>query len=218
MKQVISSFRKSMSEAGIWSSNEIETIWDFYVTKSVASSACQKRTAGDYGLKELPFDGLLDQAKVPSDKREMLMADTMNKTLKEYDFVYSGKIREHKDDDARYIDVPIEIDMPRILCLQPYSISDRGNPTAKGGGKAVTLLTHIRNSFAHGNTYFFDNKMALFEDRSAGAAGKTTAMILIPQTSVIDWIKMVDIDGRFYFRDEPRDMFKKYDIRLKDSK
>lgn len=93
MKRVISTFKMSISEAGIWTSSEIDAIWDFYVTKSVASSASQKRSAEDYGLKELPFDGLLDQAGVPSDKREMLMADSMNKTLKEYDFVYSKKKR-----------------------------------------------------------------------------------------------------------------------------
>lgn len=183
MKQIISPFKKSISEAGIWSSREVEVIWDFYVTKSVASSASQRRTAGDYGLKELPFDTLLDQAEVSPEKREVLMANSMNKVLKEYDFAYSGK-----EKDGTVTELPIDISTPRVLYLQPYYIRDREGPVARGGGKAVTLLTHLRNSFAHGCTYFFDNGMALFEDKAGGSNGNTTAMILIPRTALVEWI------------------------------
>lgn len=214
MKQEISPFKKSITEAGIWSSHEVETIWDFYVTKSVGAAASQKRSAGDYGLKELPFDTLLDQSGVSSEKREVLMADNMNGVLEEYDFIYCKKKTDGTSKE-KLIDIAIDIDNPRVLCLQPYSISDRGKPVPKGGGKGVTLLSHMRNSFAHGCTYFFDNGMALFEDRAAGSNGKITAMILIPQSALTEWIKIIDNDARYYFKDSPREKYKDLVIRPK---
>ena len=50
----------------------------------------------------------------------------------------------------------IDIDTPRIVCLTPFSISDEDPPKA-AVGEAESILTHIRNALAHGNTYLFAN-------------------------------------------------------------
>lgn len=192
-KVKISPYQMSIRDAGIWTSEEISVIWDFYVTKSVAASASQRRSTADYGLVEIPFDSLLDYEGVSAGKREMLMADSINGVLKEYDFEYKTK------KDGKEVETAIDIDTPRLVCIQPYSITDRNKPTAKGGGKGRTLLSHMRNSLAHGCTYFFDNGNLLLEDRAGGSSGKTTAMILLPQDALLDWIKIVDISAKYYF-------------------
>lgn len=211
---LISKYKKSIRDSAIWSPEEVSIIWDFYVTKSVAASASQQRAVKDFGLKEMPFDTLLDHSGVLAEKREMLMADRIDGVLKEYGFVYMGKNPNTKED----IEIPIEIDNPRLVCIQPYSIIDRNKPVAKGGGKGMTLLTHMRNSLAHGCTYFFDNGNMLLEDKAGGSSGKTTAMILLPQSSFLDWIKIIDIDGRYYFPNIARDGYQSLVVRSKPKK
>lgn len=59
----------------------------------------------------------------------------------------------------------------------------------------LCLMRHIRNTFAHGNTYFFDNDNMLLEDKDGE---KITASILISKRSLLDWIKIIDKDSKFY--------------------
>ncbi|RGI68070.1 hypothetical protein DXD94_02340 [Collinsella sp. TM10-22] len=49
----------------------------------------------------------------------------------------------------------------------------------------------------------------LLEDKAGGSSGKTTAMMLLPQKAFTDWIKAIDIDARFYFKDAGRGEFEK---------
>lgn len=203
-KALISQYQMSIQEAGIWTPQEISIIWDFYVTKSVAASASQRRGPADYGLAEIPFEGLLDHEKIAASNSEMLMADTINGVLKEHGFEYKTK------KDGQEVELAIDIDTPRLVCVQPYSITDRNKPAAKGGGKGRTLLTHMRNSLAHGCTYFFDNGNLLFEDRAGGSSGKTTAMVLLPQSALLDWVKIIDIRAHYYFPDVDRGPYLQY--------
>ena len=57
------------------------------------------------------------------------------------------------------------------------------------------IFRHIRNSFAHGNTFFFDNGMCLLEDKDGSSI---TAEILIHQKSLVEWIYIVDRDNKYY--------------------
>lgn len=66
-------------------------------------------------------------------------------------------------------------------------------------GKAESILTHIRNAFAHSNTYFFDNNMVLLEDKSKGII---TAEILLPMKILLDWIKLIDKDEKISLHKE----------------
>ena len=122
---------------------------------------------------------------------KFLLADTMTKTLKAMDFSYSGE---------KGAAVEIDIDRVRMAFTTPYSISDDEPPKAKKDcSRAKSLFTHMRNAFAHGNTYFFDNGNALFEDRKDK---NITAMILIKKKTLLDWIVQVDSSERFYKHSE----------------
>ena len=60
----------------------------------------------------------------------------------------------------------------------------------KGGTTRVeTILTHIRNSIAHGNTFFFENGNSLFIDKSRG--GDVSGALLIPSRSLIDFMSHI---------------------------
>lgn len=186
MKQTINQFKKSINESS-FSIEQIAMIWDFYVTKSMAGSAAQRRKISDYGQSQIPFAKMLNAATIDDNHYAVLLADKMPLTLKELDFVVAG---------SKGVEIEIDIDTPRFAFLMGYSISDNEPPKAKNDcSKAEGLLTHIRNAFAHGNTYFFPNGNVLLEDKNGSTI---TAMILIKQQTLLDWIKIIDCDERYY--------------------
>ena len=79
--------------------------------------------------------------------------------------------------------------------LSPYTIADGESPKGRVG-EAESVLTHIRNSLAHGNTYFFENGNVLFEDKDM--KGIITARIILKQQTLLDWISLIDKDQKFY--------------------
>ena len=187
-KIVIQPYKKSINESA-FSSEQIAMIWDFYVTKSIAASASQKRTASDYGRKNLPWKEMCKIANLSAGNVKILFANSINKTLEALDLNITTGSGNNKTE------VPIEINVPRIVCLTPYTIADEDAPKAKVG-EAESVLTHIRNAFAHGNTYYFDNQFVLFEDKDQ--KGTITARIVLAQQTLIDWITLIDSEQRFY--------------------
>ncbi len=186
MKCTVQDYKKSINESN-FSIEQISMIWDFYVTKSVASTASQKRTVSDYDLKQFPFKKMLELASITEGNYHILLADRIPQTLKNCDLRICGE---------KGAPIAIDIDTPRFALIMAYSISDADEPKAKDDcGKAECLLTHIRNAFAHGNTYFFENGKMLLEDKNKS---NTTAMILFNQKTLIDWIKLIDHSERFY--------------------
>lgn len=51
------------------------------------------------------------------------------------------------------------------------------------------LFRHIRNSFAHNNTYFFENGNLLLIDFDG--KNKVSAMLLIRQQTLFDWMALI---------------------------
>ena len=188
MKIEIQNCKKSINESQ-FTLAQVAMIWDFYVTKSVAASASQKRKITDYGLKAFPWEAMKKRASIAEKNIKILTANSINKTLATYDL----EITEGKGDQKR--NKAIEIDVPKIVCLTPFSIADEEKPLPKYG-EAESVLTHIRNSFAHGLTYFFDNGNMLFEDKDQ--RGTITARIILKQQTLLDWIKLIDKDERYY--------------------
>lgn len=186
MKQAIKQFKKSINESS-FSNEQISLIWDFYVTKAMAGAAAQRRKISDYGQSQIPFAKMLSIATINESQYSVLLADRMPLTLKEFDFVVST---------PKGVEIEIDIDTPRFAFLMGYTITDKEQPKAKNDcSKAEGLLTHIRNAFAHGNTYFFPNGNVLLEDRNGS---NVTAMILIKQQTLLDWIKLIDCNERYY--------------------
>lgn len=184
-KVLVSQYKKSIYDLGLPREQEA-VLWDFYVTKSVADSASQKRTAADYGLKQYPIKEMLRVAGIEDADMKVLPASSINKTLKKAG-LDSGKIGTDEE-------IAIDIDKPRIVCLTPFYVSDDDPPKGKMGN-AESILTHIRNAFAHGNTYFFEDGNALLEDKNGNVI---TARILLKLQTLLDWISIIDKDQRFY--------------------
>ena len=185
---MVSKYKKSIYEAGL--SKEEETIiWDFYVTRSFAASASQKRAIKEFGYSQIPLKQMLELAGVTNDTCKILPCTTMPNTIKSLGLETSAK-----DKNGNKIEKDIDVDTPRLCCIQKFTVTDdQGiSPTDSA---AECLLTHIRNSFAHGNTYFFDNGNVLLEDRDGN---KITARILISVQLLLEWIMLIDRNGTVY--------------------
>ena len=186
MRVNIQNYKKSVNET-FFTDKQIKTIWDFYVTKSVANSASQKRTINDYGKKQFPWKEMIRVAGIDVNDVKILCANNINKTLVNYGLCVEKKSNGYPEE--------IEIDDCKIICVTPFSISDEERPKPKCGD-AESVLTHIRNSFAHGNTYFFDNGNVLFEDKDN--RGTITARMLLKQQTLLDWIFLIDSERKYY--------------------
>jgi len=178
LKINISKFKKSINESN-FTDEQIKIIWDFYVTKSIADTASQKRTVQDYGINRLPLKEMMKVAGISDNRLKILAATSINNTLSEFELNTKDKV---------------DIDNTGIVCITQFTIEDEKAPK-KIHGDCESILRHIRNSFAHGNTYFFNNGNLLLEDKKGS---KITASILIEQQTLIDWIRLIDIDEKYY--------------------
>lgn len=188
MKCLIQNYHKSIYDYGLPKEQEV-IIWDFYVTHAIAASASQRRKASDYGLSSLPWDEMKRIATIDESNVKILLANSINKTLARFDLeIIEGKgVHRHP--------AAIEVDVPKIVCATPYSIADEDPPKEKVG-EAESVLTHIRNAFAHGLTYFFDNGNVLLEDKDQ--RGTITARIILKMQTLLDWITLIDKEQRYY--------------------
>lgn len=183
MKLIVQQYKKSIYEIDLPKEQE-SIIWDFYVTKSIAGSSSQKRSLSDYGLKKIPFEQMLKSGGIDSEHKVILLANSITQTLKNNDL----------DIGSEKNPIAIDVETPRIVCITPYSIADTNKPKAKVG-EGESVLTHIRNAFAHGNTYFFYNGNVLLEDKNKSTV---TARLILPLQALLDWIKIIDSNNNFY--------------------
>lgn len=184
----VSQYKKSIYEIGL-SKEEEAVIWDFYVTRSFAASASQKRTIKEFGYSQIPLKQMLELAGITNDTCKILPCTTMPSTIKSLGLETSAK-----DKNGNKVEIGIDIDTPRLCCIQKFTVTDEQG-ISPAGSAAECLLTHIRNSFAHGNTYFFDNGNVLLEDKDGN---KITARILIPVRLLLEWIILIDKNGTVY--------------------
>ena len=189
---IVQDFKKSIRDSR-YTVEQVSIVWDFYVTHSIAESAGQKRTSSDYGYKQLPFNYMLKIAKWDKNNCVILPCDNINKTLCKLGLMITEKIKDENNKNI-IVNKAIDISNPRAVCIAPYDINDDEAPKPKKG-KAENILTHIRNALAHGNTYFLDNDMVLLEDKNGN---KITAEILVHMRTLLDWIKLIDREERFY--------------------
>lgn len=162
---------------------DVSLIWDFYVTHAFSGGSGQEITLESYGWNDKDADlNRLESLLMKSAGVSALCcirATTIKDTLGACDMSNEMICIEH----------------PRIVLQQKYSISINENEKIKFGGGSGTenrikcLFRHIRNAFAHGNTYFFENGNVLLEDKDGT---KVTARILIPQQALLEWIGIID--------------------------
>ena len=173
-------YKKSINNSE-FDDEQIKVIWEFYVTKALTDSASQRRKIQeDYGYKNIPLKEMKLLANFKDENYRMLLADKIDGTLRSLNLLSN--------------DVLKDIDTPRAVFISPYCIEDENKPKPKKGEGEI-LLEHIRNSFAHGNTYFFENGMMLLEDKNGN---KITARMLVKQKVLLDWINLIDKEQRYY--------------------
>ena len=166
-------------------------IWDFYVARSFAASTGIAIPLDSYGWKNTTnkTDGY------PALESEL----SANAGISSFCIIRANTIK----DTLHAMDLSgdrICISHPRAVLMQNYTCDPDENERVRVDSKEsriYAIFRHIRNSFAHGNTYFFDNDMCLLEDKDKN---KVSAEILIPNHSLLDWIFIVDRNGINYKR------------------
>lgn len=183
----ISGFKKSIENSTL-SQDERLLVWDFYVTHNLAGGCEQQVSLKDYGWNA-------EKQKVISEIENNLMKIALvNKMC----CIRSKTIKDTLG-EMNLSGLHICIEHPRIVLMQKYSVTVDENENLKyaGGGESRIncLFRHIRNSFAHSNTYFFENGNVLLEDKDNSTI---TARILINKQTLINWITYIDKDKKYY--------------------
>ncbi len=174
-------YKKSINKSK-FTNEQITVIWEFYVTKALVDSAGQKRSIqDDYGWNKIPIKEMRELAKFNDNNYKVLLADKIDGTLKNMNLKLENNIIT-------------DIENTRAVFIAPYIIEDDKMPKNRKSEGEV-LLEHIRNSLAHGGTYFFENDMMLLEDKNGN---RITARILIKQKTLLDWIKLIDKNQNYY--------------------
>ena len=191
--KILKGANKNSLNSSPFSYAQIDMIWDFYVTHTISGGSGLERTIEDYGWKKTENktngypaleNGLVESAEL-QDNICFIRSKTCKDTLKAMDLSNDLFCAHH----------------PRAVMLQKYSTTvDENEIISFAGGSSaenriVCLFRHIRNSFAHGNTYFFDNGFVLLEDKDGSTV---TAEILIKQKTLLDWIRVIDKDEKYY--------------------
>ena len=184
IKENISEFKKSIEESP-YDTKERLAIWDFYVTHNLAGDCGLQISLENYGWD------------LGSSKRQKILnqieSDLMRiANISKMCCIRAKSIKDTLNESAMS-GFHICVDHPRIVLMQKYSVTVDENENLKfaGGGESRIhcLFRHIRNSFAHSNTYFFENENVLLEDKDGSTI---TARILINKQTLIDWISYID--------------------------
>lgn len=185
----ISNYKKSIADSG-FTDAECRLVLDFYVSKSPAMSSGCSIDFKKFGWKNTTnnLDGfpalekrLANIAGIP--QFNIIRCTTIKNTLKSMDLSNDIMCIEH----------------PRAVMKQDYKVTVTESESIKiisKESRMKALFRHIRNSFAHGNTYFFNNGFCLLEDHDCN--GNCSARILIKKQSLIDWIFIVDKSQYFF--------------------
>lgn len=182
--------KKSLTDSP-FSYAQIDMLWNFYVTHTISGGSGLMRSVSDYGWKK--DDNKKDG--YPALEKELIAKAGLSNNIC---FIRSTTCK----DTMSAMDLSndeICIEHPRAVLLQKYSttVDENEKISFSGGGEnhVNCLFRHMRNSFAHGNTYFFDNGTILLEDTDKS---KITAAILVRQQALLDWIKIIDKNKKYY--------------------
>ena len=179
-------FKKTIHDSG-FSKNEVDLIWDFYVTCSLSGSSGFSRKVDDYGWPQNNHTKLENKLLEVTDMEQFWLMKT-NNNLNE-----ALELAALKDDEICIVHSRSVMQRNCKIDVDIYENAIILKPEAR----IKTIFRHLRNSLSHGNTYFFDNGNMLLEDKN----GQTvTAEILIEQRTLLDWIFVVDKDQKYYSR------------------
>ena len=169
---------------------ECRVIWDFYVSRSFATATGLAIDLSDYGWNnsQSKTDGL------PALERKLAEAAG----IESFCIVRSKTIKDTLQQMGLSQDRICTVH-PRAVMMQNFHVDIDENEKSKivsDESRIHSIFRHIRNSLAHGNTYFFPNEMCLLEDKESST--KITAEILIPCKVLLTWVSIVDKEHRYY--------------------
>lgn len=191
-------------------------IVDFYLTHDLADAALAREILRDrYGWKNsrgnLNSQALLKlmlQVAGLSNSLCFLRSDSIDETLVKMGFVNSETIKKAKNNVVERQNLRICIECPRgvlkwryksiitededvMFISSPNSNSSPDDDETNDQHETMLscLFRHIRNSFAHNNTYFFENGNLLLIDFDG--KNKVSAMLLIRQQTLFDWMALI---------------------------
>jgi hypothetical protein len=182
-------YKKSIYDSDI-PKNHLALIWEFYVTRTLTSEGKGlSRKLNDYGWNGNDYRSLEKQlCKIASMKQNdmlLIRSKSISETMKAMDMDEAGCPH-----------------CSRMIMKRDFSIESNENDELKffySEPRVYCLFRHIRNSLAHSQIYLFDNDFVMFEDKE----DKTiTAKILIPRGALLDWIWIIDKNGKYYRKDD----------------
>ncbi|NLC26362.1 MAG: hypothetical protein GX777_07055 [Fastidiosipila sp.] len=169
---------------------EISIIWDFYVTRSFAASSGQALSLEDYGWHATQSKS----GGYPAIEAQLAAAANINS----FAIIRAKTLHDTLAAMGLKNDL-ICVVHPRAVIKQNFSYKHDENEkvsVVSEESRVHSIFRHIRNSLAHGLTCFFDNGYMLLEDKESQT--KISASILIAQTTLLDWISVIDKDGKYY--------------------
>ena len=177
---------KSTLNASIFTDAEIKRLWEFYVSRSPAEQSSQSISLINYGWeynnnRENGLPALEMALKAAANNMNIcfVRARTIKDTLSAMDLANESICIHHS----------------RGVLMQAFEYQHDENEVVhveSSESRVKCLFRHIRNAFAHGNTYLLPNGMIMLEDKEQGLKGKITARLLMPQNSLLSWITIVD--------------------------
>ena len=188
VKQSKTEFQKSIHQS-LFSKEQISIIWDFYVTRSLSGSSEQPLSMEDYGWNATrsKTDGY------PAIEKQLSAVANIDTFAIIRAKSISGTVTALGLSNDR-----ICIDHPRAVLAQKFEYQHDENEkviVVSKESRIHSIFRHMRNSFAHGLTYFFDNGYLLLEDKDGK---KLSASILIAQSTLLEWIAVIDVHGKYY--------------------
>lgn len=183
-----SPYHVTLKESG-FTEDQINILWDFYVSRSFAAATgnpISLETCGwhDTQSKTDGFPAL-----------ENALASTAG--LTSFCIIRNNTIKDTLD-QMDLSNEQICVSHSRAVLKQDFTYESDENEDAKiksRENRINAIFRHIRNSFAHGNTYFFPNGNCLLVDKDGS---KITSAILVPKQALWDWIAIVDKNNAYY--------------------
>lgn len=179
----ITLFKKSIYDSN-FTFEQVSMIWDFYVARSLAGTGVLTIPIEEYGwstrINNINGCNILE--------KELVNAAGIENII----IIKGNSIRLDTLKNINLFGENININNTCIVLQQNVSISINEKEEVEITNKETRincLFRHIRNAFAHGNTYFFDNDYLMLEDRENK---NIKARILVKQKCLLDWIKIID--------------------------
>jgi hypothetical protein len=166
-----------------FTSIQVEEILRFYLFNAPILSIEKK--SDRYGFKSLSYYGW-EGRNLNIIKNKIFMAAKLSP--ENIDIVKKESINDELEDKGLY-NGKICVDTSKLVIKQNYYEKNMKQKETE----LQCLFRHVRNSFAHNQTYYFDNENILLEDfeKKDSKQKQISARIIIPKSALLDWMTLI---------------------------